>query len=313
MSTSGPRNHPQRRQPHRQRPVKRPGKSLSKWLLGLIALAVLVFGAFHYSWLYGLPFNRSSPSKNTTKVAGVVKPTLDSSQAAAMATQINDIITAHPDMDIGVAIEDLNNDKPYKYGISDPFIAASISKILTATLFLHEVENGQQTLSEDVGGYTAQYELQQLIEVSDDDAWANLNDLLTHDGLLAYAQQIGLTSYDSDQNTLTASDISLLLGKLYKNELLNTADTKLLMTYMHDANYDGYIVASVPTGVKVYHKIGFLDDRVHDAAIIDNGKHPYVLVIFTKMDDDGDYDNTEGHQIFAAITTATVQAFLVAS
>jgi hypothetical protein len=38
-----------------------------------------------------------------------------------------------------------------------------------------------------------------------------------------------------------------------------------------------------------------------------------VLVIFTKMDDDGDYDSTEGHQIFAAITTATVQAFLVAS
>jgi hypothetical protein len=68
-------------------------------------------------------------------------------------------------------------------------------------------------------------------------------------------------------------------------------------------------VASIPAGVKVYHKAGWLDDRVHDAAIIDNGKHPYVLVIFTK-DISGDYNAAIGHKIYADITKTTTQLFL---
>jgi beta-lactamase class A len=310
MPANPPTNYYHYRRTARRPPVKQHPKLPKKKFLGLAVLTLLILGVYLYARWSNTPFGIGGQPGGSSRVTAVAKPSLSASQAAAMASQINAVITAHPDMNIGVAIEDLNTEKSYHYGVSEPFIAASISKILTATLFLHKVENGQQTLSEAVGGYTAQYELQQLIEVSDDNAWANLNDLLTHDALLAYARQIGLTNYDPDQNTLSVGDISLLLSKLYKNELLNDDHTNLLMTYMHDANYDNWIVASVPTGVKIYHKIGFLDDRMHDAAIIDNGKHPYVLVIFTKMADGSDYDSDEGHQVFAAITTASVQAFL---
>lgn len=296
---------------HYRRPTHRqpPPKKKRRWPAWLVLVLLLIGGYFSYR-LSGGDFHLRQAKPASDKAAVAAKPVLSAGQAASMSAQINSIISAHPDLDIGVSIEDLNNDQRYRYGVSNPFIAASISKVLTATLFLHEVGLGQQTLDEDVDGYTAQYELQQLIEISDDDAWANLNDLLTHTALSSYARQIGLQNYDPDQNTLTVDDISLLLAKLYKGELLNAADTKLLITYLHDANYDNWIVASVPAGVKVYHKVGFLDDRVHDAAIIDNGKHPYVLVIFTKTDDDSDYDDTEGHQVFAAVTTATVQAFI---
>jgi beta-lactamase class A len=287
---------------------KKSGKISIKWLLGFPLLVLLIMLGYHYARLSDLPF--SLGKAKSSKVEAVSKPTLTAVQTSLMSSQINNVISSYQDMEVGVAIVDLNNHKSYRYGISQPFIAASISKVLTASLFLHEVELGQQTLNEDIDGSSAQYELQQLIEISDDTAWINLNNSLTNDALSNYAQQIGLRNYDPSQNTLTADDISLLLAKLYKGELLNSADTQLLMNYMHDANYDNYIVASVPKGVKVYHKIGFLDDRVHDAAIIDNGKHPYVLVIFTKMDNDGDYDDAEGHQIFASITSATVQAFL---
>ena len=293
------------RQPSRRQPPKK-RRRWPAWL----ALVVLAVGGYYAFRLSGGDIHLWRTKPASDKAAAAAKPVLSATAASVLSSQINSVINTYPDMDIGVSIEDLNNDQRYHYGISNPFIAASISKVLTATLFLHEVQLGQQTLNEDVDGYTARYELQQLIEISDDNAWANLNDLLTHNALSSYAQQIGLQNYDPDQNTLTVDDISLLLAKLYEGELLNAADTKLLITYLHDANYDNWIVASVPAGVKVYHKIGFLDDRVHDAAIIDNGKHPYVLVIFTKTDDDSDYDDTEGHQIFAAITTASVQAFI---
>jgi beta-lactamase class A len=226
-----------------------------------------------------------------------------------MSARINKTIADNPGMEISVAIQDLNTGKTYHYGLNDPFIAASISKIITAAMFLHQVEIGSDSLDETIGGGTAQYQLQQLIEQSDNTAWLDFNDLLTHNGLQAYARSIGISDYDSDQNTLTVDDISLLLGKLYKNQLLSPAHTKLLLSYMHSANEAEFIVASVPSGVQVYHKAGWLDDRVHDAAIIDNGKHPYALVVFTK-DDSGTYDSAAGHQIFSDITGATTETFL---
>src|SRR5579862_2750335 len=283
---------------------KRPSK-LRRSLSFLAVVAIFFFG-YHLLRV----FNTHQHILSADRVSASAPLALSTCQTTQMSTQINSVIQANPAMDIGVAIEDLNNGKSYHYGLSDPFIAASVGKLITATLFLHEVENGQQTMNQTLSYGTARYELQQMIEQSDNTAWQDLNTLLTHDTLQAYATQIGLTDYDPAQNTLTVDDIALLLGKLYKNELLNTADTNLLLSYMHDANFDSYIPASVPAGVKVYHKAGWLDDRVHDAAIIDNGKHPYVLVIFTKEDDGSDYNATEGHQIFAAITTATVQAFI---
>lgn len=288
------------RLPHRKRP--------SKFKRSLSFLAVVAVFFFGYHLIRVL--NTHQHVLTADKASASAPPVLSNDQITQMGSQINGVIQANQEMDVGIAIEDLNNGKAYHYGLSDPFIAASVGKLITATLFLHEVEEGQQTMGQSLSYGTAQYELQQMIEQSDNTAWQDFNTLLTHDGLQAYATQIGLTNYDPDQNTLTVDDIALLLGKLYKNELLNASDTNLLLSYMHDANYDSYIPASVPAGVKVYHKAGWLDDRVHDAAIIDDGKHPYVLVIFTKMDDGSSYDTIEGHQIFAGITTATVQAFI---
>jgi beta-lactamase class A len=277
--------------------------------LSLLILVAFMVLAYHFLRDYNFSLNPLHKVA-AAKVAASSPPVLSPSQQNQMAQQINAVIQANPSMDIGVAVEDLNSGKFYHYGISNPFVAASVAKLITATLFLHEVENGQQTMDQVLSYGTAQYELQQMIEQSDNTAWQDFNDLLTHDALASYATQIGLSNYDPDQNTLTVDDISILLGKIYQGKLLKRADTQLLLSYMHDANFDSYIPASVPAGVKIYHKAGWLDDRVHDAAIIDNGKHPYVLVIFTKMDDDSSYDAGEGHQVFAGITKATVKLFI---
>jgi beta-lactamase class A len=70
-----------------------------------------------------------------------------------------------------------------------------------------------------------------------------------------------------------------------------------------------FITNTVPSGIKIYHKPGYLADRVHDAAIIDDGKRPYVLVIFSKSRSTG-YNMTQGSTLFKQITLATTDTFV---
>lgn len=247
------------------------------------------------------------PSRSSSQA--IAPLVLTDAQQAAMAAQINSAIKAYPDMDIGVAVQDLNNRRTYTYGLTEPFIAASVGKLITATMYLHGAETGQYSMNRQLSLGTAANEIQQMIVFSNNQAWDDLARILTHKGMTGYMDNLGVRDYDPNQNTLAPSDISLLLGKLYRGELLNKYDTSLLLSYMKQADYATYIPASVPSGINVYHKAGWLTERVNDAAIIDNGKHPYVLVIFSKMDSDGTYNATEGHQMYAAITQATLTAF----
>jgi beta-lactamase class A len=234
-----------------------------------------------------------------------------SQQLASMAGSINSIVNSDPDIDVGVSIINLNDNQSQQYGVTDPFEAASTAKLITAADYLHHVEAGSASLGDSVNGATAQYELQQMIEVSDDNAWLAFNDLLGHPDLQNYASSIGLTNYDPDLNTLPASDIATLLQKLYEGKLLNSSDTRLLLSYMAAANYSDYIGGVVPGNVKFYHKAGVLDDRIHDAAIIDNGKNPIVLVIFTKNESDESDAAPDQVQIIQQISTAVFNAYSI--
>jgi beta-lactamase class A len=58
----------------------------------------------------------------------------------------------------------------------------------------------------------------------------------------------------------------------------------------------------------VYHKAGWLADRAHDTAIIENGDRPLVLVIFTKKRF-GPYDFDKGQKVFQQLTSASMEVF----
>jgi len=223
--------------------------------------------------------------------------------------RINQIITGSG-LEIGVSITDITNGTQYQYGLSSTdYEAASTTKLLSAVLFLHDAEKRQASLNQPLGDSTAQTEMQKMIVISDDDAWVAFNGLLGHPALLQYARSLGMKDYDPDNNTISSDDLALLLTRLYQRKLLNTQHTNLLLAYMARADYPQYIGGAVPAGVKFYHKIGYLDDRIMDAAIIDNGHHPYALVVFTKDPSGAGYDQAAGQQVFHDITTATLTAF----
>ncbi len=222
---------------------------------------------------------------------------------------IQPLIANNSDMDISVSMTDLQTGKTYHYGDTASFTAASVGKLVTAATFLNNVEKGTEELDEPVGGTTAQDEIEKMLVDSDNTAWDNMTSDVTLAAQQTYAESIGMTSYQTNGNTVSSNDIAMMLAKLSEGKLFNNAHTQLVLGYLQQANYRDYIVAAIPDGVTVYHKVGFLEDRLHDAAIIKKGDRSYVLVIFTKSSTDS-YDFTRGTALFGDITKISLKAFL---
>ena len=226
----------------------------------------------------------------------------------ALPAKINTVISQNPDITLSVSLINLDSGSSQNFGDLQPVEAASTAKLITAALFLHEVEQGRASLNDQYGGYSAAYQLRQLIQQSDDTAWQLFNDQLGNDNLQAYASSLGLVSYDVNANSINSSDMAKLLAKLYKGQLLNSAHTKLLLSYMQNTNYEDFITPAIPSGEQIFHKVGLLDDNVNDAAVIDSGSQSFVLVIFT--DGNGNYDWTARAALMQQITKLALPAYL---
>lgn len=227
----------------------------------------------------------------------------------AMGASIEAVIAKYPRMDIGVSWIDIKTGEHGDFGVQDPFVAASTAKLLTAISFLHDVEQGSASLTQKVGNKSATDALEAMIVKSDNQSWHDFNnEVMSHQELTDYADTIGFTGYDPDSNTVTPASLAKLLANLYQRRLLNDENTKLLLSYMEHAEEVEYFKEIAPDGVRVYHKPGYLQDRVHDAAIIDNNERPFVLVVFTKSRT-GSYTVSSGADIFKTIGAAAYSSF----
>jgi len=266
-------------------------------------IAVLLAATSGTVWVVRHPLGGKATAKSSIVQAPPRRDT------TAFDASMANILHSYPNLDIGVSVADLSDDATYNYGDQTDFDAASIGKLVTATMYLHLVEQGSASLASPMSGTSAGIALQRLIILSDNNAWISFNTFLTHDGLSAYAKSIGAESYNPADNTLDCNDVTLLLTKLYQKQLLNDAHTQLLLTYMQQANETNFIVAAVPPGATVYHKVGFLDDRLHEAAIVVQNGHAYAITIMSKTYT-GIYDGSVGHTLFGQITQAADQTFL---
>jgi beta-lactamase class A len=173
-------------------------------------------------------------------------------------------------------------------------------------LYLQQLEQGKYSLSDSLGDYSSEYQLEQLINQSNNDSWAFFNDALGFPAQETYAHSLGLASFSTKTNSLSPNDMTTLLYQLYTGKLLTKEHTDLILSYMKDTNEEGYIPAALPASTTVYHKTGLLDDNVHDGAIVDDGTHTYVLTIFSNGKGYLDYDARAN--VFSEIITALNQS-----
>lgn len=227
---------------------------------------------------------------------------------SSFGSQVNAVLQANSAVTFSVTAIDMTSGAQQHIGSSDAFDAASTGKLLTAAAFFHEVEQGQLNLQQTIDSQSAQTLLQQMITVSDDTAWLELNDTIGHDELATYAHSIGIVDYDPDSNLLGSNDVALVLQKLWAGTLMNANHQKLLLSWMQQANYRDFIVPAVPSADTVYHKAGEDEDNVHDAAIITNGQHTIALVIFSNGN--GTYEWASRAALFQQITAAAIKDYL---
>lgn len=253
----------------------------------------------------------------TPHVAGAAsQPEAESSSPAPPKRQVDtsnlqaamsQIIKKYP-YDTSVSVIDLNSNTLIQTGDSYPFIAASTTKLMTTLLYLNNVEIGQADLTDQIGTSTALEQLKLAVNQSDNTAWQELNNHLGKDSLAAYAKKQGMESYDPNRNTITSNDMARLMAKLYNRELLNEEHTKLLLSWMQNTSEERFIPSGVPQGITAYHKAGYLADRAHDVAIIDNGSAPFILVVYSKSYNNS-YDFTVGQKLFKQVAAQAVTTF----
>lgn len=299
---------------HGTRLAPRPTSHSAARNFGKFFIAVFVLGIAGFMLMAPRPGDPKTLGVNVQETKTMKQPEPEQVKPldhSVMANEINAVISKYPRMDIGVSWVDIKTGETGDYGVQVPFVAASTAKLLTATAFLHEVESGNAKLTDQVGSRTAQAALEAMIVKSDNAAWHDFNNsVMSHEELAAYAQKIGFTDYDPERNTVTPANLAKLLANFYQKRLLNDEHTNLLLSYMQRAELVPYISDVAPAGVKVYHKPGYLTDRVHDATIIDDGDRPYVLVVFTKSRT-GTYNTTAGVDVFTRIAKSSFDSFLV--
>lgn len=286
-------------------------RSKRRFIVPIAILSLLlVIGGFSFG-----QFNKkdNSPQKAVGAASDLANTKKDSQpkrhvDTSSLQATLAQTIKKYP-YDTSVSVVDLNSGTVIQAGDSYPFLAASTTKILTALLFLNNVETGQASLDDKLGGKPAKEQLQQMINKSDNDAWALLNDYLSDNSLGLYAKKLNLQSYDVSKNTISSNDMASLLAKLYNRELLDETNTKLLLSWMQNTSEERFIPAGVPAGMTAYHKAGYLEDRVHDVAIIDNGSAPFALVIYSKTFKNAGYDYDLGQTLYKDVTTKVISVF----
>lgn len=204
---------------------------------------------------------------------------------AELDAGINAVIDANTEYQIGVAVVDVSDGADptavHEYGVQAPFVAASTAKVLAAEAYYHLVETGEASLDDPLGAYTAEFQLQAMIQQSDNDSWSLIMDAVGHEELAEYAASIGV-DYAATSNTLTPAEMARILGGLYSGDLLEPADTAQLLSFMQDTNNETLIPAAVPDGITVFHKYGLLNGALHDAGILAKDGKAYAVVIYTK-------------------------------
>lgn len=167
---------------------------------------------------------------------------------------------------------------------SSPMVAASTYKLYVAYSMILAVEGGAASWDDPLlPGQSLQECMEVMITESDNDcpeAWLLLEDPGT---LQQEVDALGLVATRIEWSNMetTAVDLARFLYFLSEEEIVSDTNRDMLLGYMAEQEFRDGIPAGVGPGVEVAGKVGFLEELLHDAAIIDDPADPLILVILT--------------------------------
>lgn len=202
-----------------------------------------------------------------------------SATRAGLQALLNDIVKDKGDYAISVRMSDgsvvsSNGTKRYH--------PASTYKMYVAYSFLKRIENGSIKWDDTA---TAGKNMSQCFDVmiinSDNTCAEWLGDKIGWSNIQNEVRALGLSNTSTIRGAMysTSDDETLFLHKLQYGNILGTAERDRLLDVMKRQVYR----AGIPAGVRatVADKVGFLDGKLHDAAIV-YGSKTYMLTILSQ-------------------------------
>lgn len=119
------------------------------------------------------------------------------------------------------------------------------------------------------------------LKESDNTAAHVISVRIGEDVIQKFVNSWGMKSTSMADNKTTNYDMELLFEKIYKGEIANPPNTKELLGFMTDTDFEDRLPKNLPSNIKIYHKTGDGDGFVHDVGIIDTGKEVYYLGVMT--------------------------------
>ncbi len=162
---------------------------------------------------------------------------------------------------------------------------ASLMKLPVVAGFYSLVEDGEYNLDDELAGSTMGELAEIALSQSDNPAWESLENEIGEAKINSLMVEWGMKDTSLIDNTTTAEDISLFFTKLYKGEILSDEYKEKMLADLTDTIYEDQIPAGVPEGIRVAHKVGYLDKLVSDAGIVYFPDNPYVLVVMSQNTD----------------------------
>ena len=121
-----------------------------------------------------------------------------------------------------------------------------------------------------------------MMEKSDNTAAHILGKIIvTEDKIQEYVDNWGMTQTNMKDNKTSATDMKILLSKIYDGEIANEALTSEMLDFMHGSDFEDRISKNLPENVKVYHKTGDETGKIHDVGIVETGDNTYYIGILT--------------------------------
>src|SRR3989344_3227286 len=121
-----------------------------------------------------------------------------------------------------------------------------------------------------------------MMEKSDNTAAHILGKIIvTEDKIQEYVDNWGMTQTNMKDNKTSATDMKILLSKIYDGEIANPALSSEMLDFLHGSDFEDRIPQDLPTGTKVYHKTGDETGKIHDVGIVDITDNTYYIGILT--------------------------------
>ncbi len=91
----------------------------------------------------------------------------------------------------------------------------------------------------------------------------------------------GMKSTNMVNNKTTVYDMGILFEKIYNNQITDSANTKELLEFMTETEFEDRLPKGLPANIKIYHKTGDGEGFVHDLGIIETANGAYYLGVMT--------------------------------